>query len=568
MENNMKQNGEAQPATKVTGLKKFFWDFAGSEIHFLQQCPTDHSRHMTMGMILFTTWLVASSAGGIAGWFFSHNVAIAIIVGLIWGVLIYGIDRGMVVSLKKDPEATKQKFWGPLIMRGTLGVLISFFISIPVEILIFHKTIEDYGTLMITDRAATERNERLKASNVEGDKTAISEMNSLEKALEKQIENIKNNAEYKSYLDDETAKIKKINELGNKAVRLQNSLINAKIQGNTNEIQRLSVLIRENNANLKINRRELSAISKKKNQKYNDLYKPLSEKLSTSTKDKLKKAQIMMEKEKQADSALANKRTKLEENDNITDFVFQYEVLEFATKKSNKLLFLVWLVRTIFMVIEVAPTFYKLQAGVGGYDILMHSQEKELKVMVERNRIDMQEKLEQDRKEKKESYEKNKSLILENLYKNQEHVNNIADKEREEELKNKVNEFKKQEIHRNEELAVLEDKRLSNCRKEKNRNYQQFNESSLLALNVLYAREKYEELLDRFSNKDIPVEELKKKINDFSTQVLKGNACIDSLDDIIQAIIPFIEKINDVAERQKVKADFDYLIQELKELVG
>ncbi len=180
----------------------------------------------------------------------------------------------------------------------------------------------------------------------------------------------------------------------------------------------------------------------------------------------------------------------------------------------------------------------------------------------------MQEKLEQDRKEKKESYEKNKPLILEYLYKDQEHINNIADKEREEELKNKVNEFGKQEIHRNEELDVLKDIRLSNCRKENNRNFQQFNESSLLALNVLYAREKYEELLDRFSNKDIPVEELKKKINHFSTQVLSGKACIDSLDDIVQAITPFIEKINDVAKRQQVKSDFDYLIQELKKLVG
>jgi Mn2+/Fe2+ NRAMP family transporter len=127
---------------KPSIFQKFFWLISGSEIHVLKDCKHDYNRHATMGFILFMTWLFATFAGGFAGWYFGHSLKTAFGFGLMWGLMIYAIDRGMVISLKKNPTIEKQPFWIPFLTRAVLGIVIAFFISIPFEILIFNEDIK------------------------------------------------------------------------------------------------------------------------------------------------------------------------------------------------------------------------------------------------------------------------------------------------------------------------------------------------------------------------------------------------------------------------------------------
>ena len=93
-------------------VQLFFWSLAGSEISILKKCPTDYNRHASIGFTIFMTTVFAAFAGSIAGYSVSKtSMTIAIIFGAIWGLLVFSIDRSMVVSIKKDPTSPKKSFW-------------------------------------------------------------------------------------------------------------------------------------------------------------------------------------------------------------------------------------------------------------------------------------------------------------------------------------------------------------------------------------------------------------------------------------------------------------------------
>jgi len=80
----------------------FFWLISGSEISVLKECKNDFNRHATSGALILATCVIASVIAGFAGYTFSGgNWTAAIAIALIWGYLIFCIDRFMVISLKK-----------------------------------------------------------------------------------------------------------------------------------------------------------------------------------------------------------------------------------------------------------------------------------------------------------------------------------------------------------------------------------------------------------------------------------------------------------------------------------
>jgi hypothetical protein len=125
-----------------TRLQEFMWLFSGSEIHVLRECGTDYNRHATIGFSIFLTSAIAFVLAFVAGLKFSDgNIAIGIFAGVLWGLLVFSIDRSMVMSLKKDPDNPSKKIWFPLLIRASLASVICFVIAIPLETLIFGEEI-------------------------------------------------------------------------------------------------------------------------------------------------------------------------------------------------------------------------------------------------------------------------------------------------------------------------------------------------------------------------------------------------------------------------------------------
>ena len=93
---------------RYSKIQYICWLFSGAEISLLKECPTDFNRQASIGFTIFMTCLLAGLSGGFAAWRFTidtpgqdGNWIASIIFGLVWGMLVFSIDRSMVVTLKK-----------------------------------------------------------------------------------------------------------------------------------------------------------------------------------------------------------------------------------------------------------------------------------------------------------------------------------------------------------------------------------------------------------------------------------------------------------------------------------
>lgn len=127
-------------------MKKFFWFCSGANQEILQKTPTEHSKYVGMGATVFFTGLFAAISGGYALYFIFNDMLLfwrifaAVIFGCIWGAMIFNLDRYIVSSMKKGGGFWKEfKIATPRII---LAGIIAFVISKPLELQIFHTSIE------------------------------------------------------------------------------------------------------------------------------------------------------------------------------------------------------------------------------------------------------------------------------------------------------------------------------------------------------------------------------------------------------------------------------------------
>lgn len=121
-------------------LKKFFILCSGADTDLLVGCSQgEQTKFAGIGATVFFTALMAAIAGSYALYTVFDNAWIASIFGLIWGLLIFNLDRFIVSTIRK-----REKFQAEFLQalpRLMLAVLIAIVISKPLEIKIFEKEI-------------------------------------------------------------------------------------------------------------------------------------------------------------------------------------------------------------------------------------------------------------------------------------------------------------------------------------------------------------------------------------------------------------------------------------------
>jgi hypothetical protein len=136
-------------------LTHFFWLCSGADIAILQKCTTEKSKYAGIGATVFFTGLFAALAGGYALYTVFDNAWIAAACGLLWGLLIFNLDRYIVSSMRKNG-----KFLNDFTMalpRMILAVIISIVIAKPLELKIFQKEID--AELIVMDQEMKARQE-------------------------------------------------------------------------------------------------------------------------------------------------------------------------------------------------------------------------------------------------------------------------------------------------------------------------------------------------------------------------------------------------------------------------
>jgi hypothetical protein len=118
---------------------RFFIFCSGTDQSILEQCPTDRNKYMGIGATVFFTGVLAFFSSGYALYTVFDSWLAAVSFGLVWGLMIFNLDRYIVMSMKNNG-----KWYRDLIIalpRVGLAVLLALVISKPLEMKIFEKEI-------------------------------------------------------------------------------------------------------------------------------------------------------------------------------------------------------------------------------------------------------------------------------------------------------------------------------------------------------------------------------------------------------------------------------------------
>ncbi|MEM6686271.1 MAG: DUF4407 domain-containing protein [Bacteroidota bacterium] len=121
-------------------LQQFFLVCSGVDRDLIRECSRgEQTKYAGIGATVFFTALMAFIASGYALYTIFDNLYAAIGFGLIWGLLIFNLDRFIVSTLrKKDSKFAEILQATPRII---LAVIIAIVISKPLELKIFEKEI-------------------------------------------------------------------------------------------------------------------------------------------------------------------------------------------------------------------------------------------------------------------------------------------------------------------------------------------------------------------------------------------------------------------------------------------
>lgn len=163
------KNNDFYHLPKAGKFTRFLWDCAGGDRFLLERATySDQVKYMCLGGIVLATGVMASLAGGYAFYtIFAPKsaevldkmktagntlevptdpltVLLSVIFGIIWGLIIFNIDRFIVASTGKGDgteKITRSELVGAL-PRIFMGAIIAITISKPVEIRMFKSEID------------------------------------------------------------------------------------------------------------------------------------------------------------------------------------------------------------------------------------------------------------------------------------------------------------------------------------------------------------------------------------------------------------------------------------------
>jgi hypothetical protein len=157
------------PFSFMKKLTRFFWFCSGAYAPLLEKSPTETHKYVGIGGTVFFTGLLAAISAGYALFTVFQSVWYSIGFGLVWGLMIFNLDRFIVSSMRKRENAWAE--WKMAIPRLVFAVLLAIVISKPLEIKIFEREI---------NRKLDEKKTEMIAQSKERLKLGFAEINDLE----------------------------------------------------------------------------------------------------------------------------------------------------------------------------------------------------------------------------------------------------------------------------------------------------------------------------------------------------------------------------------------------------
>jgi hypothetical protein len=358
-------------------LKRFFWVCSGATISILQkkECETEHSKYVGIGAAVFLTGVLAavSASYAFSTVFNSRNLAIAF--GILWGVMIFNLDRYLVLSIRNTAPSTnatwKEKLgkWGGILLvafpRVALAALLATAITKPLELLIFDEEI------------------RLEMPSLQADQAKQFQLE-----LEKELQE-----------GEQTTLAARIQRLKDENVNIEKEIF-AK-QEEQAKARQAAIDEAEGRANLPAGEGDVFKIKKQ-----------AAEAEEKEAQDYISPRQEALKRNNERIVTLSNQQQEIEQraqqqSSNTNGLATQLQAFSRLTKKNP----VIWYADLIFMaiiwILEIAPILTKIYARYGPYDKLVDFQEQ--KVYAEKE-LELHD-LENDHKTHREFYDRRKEVL-------------------------------------------------------------------------------------------------------------------------------------------------------------
>lgn len=120
-------------------VRDFFWFCSGAQVSILKRCPSENNKYAGIGGTVLFTGIFAAISSSFALYTIFNNYYLSVGFGIIWGAMIFNLDRFIVSSMKKEKGLLREIYMA--LPRLMLAVLLAFVISKPLELKIFEKEI-------------------------------------------------------------------------------------------------------------------------------------------------------------------------------------------------------------------------------------------------------------------------------------------------------------------------------------------------------------------------------------------------------------------------------------------
>lgn len=319
-------------SVKITGLQKFLLICSGSNFHILKKTPSEWNKFAGIGGIVLFTAIFAALSAGYALFSVFDDIYIAIAFAILWGLMIFNLDRYIVSSIKKTGNWRHQILMTlpRLILAGFLGIIISK----PLELKIFEKEInKQLNTIIQRNKADLQKqiNSRIlqQTAPFETEKQQISTKI----------------ATYQKAYDSASVELEK------EILGKQSNLTSGKVGFGSNAKRK---------AELKQQRfQDLENFKTQINPRLNYLNTEIS------------KIYASIEKEK-------NKTETFE--DRYNGFAARLQALDELGKNSVIIATAAAFIMGLFITLEISPVLIKLISSVGPYDYLLEKTENEFRL--------------------------------------------------------------------------------------------------------------------------------------------------------------------------------------------
>lgn len=331
-------------------IMHFLWKCAGADSQILKYAPySDHIKAAGIGGVVLATTVMATVAMGFAmhtifgkttDEVHEGNWAITIPAALVWGIIIFNLDRFIVSTVKGDgTEKITLAEWGAMLPRLVMAIIIGLTISAPLETYIFQKEItREWGLSM--DQLAISKTYEI--SQTEDQKDKKNEADVLEQKSKVEIQREIWKKAYQAWEDQMQGRAGAEIGIGprTKALALTRD----------EEKRKLTIL------------EDLLKIAESKKIGNQEKIKQMQDSVKKATKEEKPGFldQLMMLER------LSSEGKKVPKFDPSNNTIIKGEYVEIY----GSAFWPIWLVRLLFMIVEIAPVIFKFMIWDSSYDYM------------------------------------------------------------------------------------------------------------------------------------------------------------------------------------------------------